>query len=653
MPILGSDARLSRQVMNVLRHRTTIGAALLGAACAIALTLPATALAERQQPLPDYQYWYAMPQTKILPTTQPSVLAPRSTDREVRGLSLSAAQAEFEGRQIAIRPFGADLVDLSIEASDLVCDASGGVIPASEVEAFKVHYVNVQYPSYPYTRKGLEPDPLLPMTLVNGQPLGWKASGSPDLTRRGAKAWKTQPFYVLFHVPKGTPAGTYTGVLRVSAAASTGQRTRALRIPVRLVVHAFSIDRRTLKTSFGLNLRWAAYTSSAAHGWLAPNASPPLSASRIPERTTYKGDQVGGWLRYMSDHRISPQTMLPAWESGSDWAPPLDNGDMRVRDAYLADCLGTGTATSFPGNQLAFDSVCMPEYGEPAYVKDPFASSTNRSKAAQYYRTMKSELGTNISRAYAYPVDEPRASERTLVEKYAQLVHQEAPGVKYMVTTDPVTMNYKPLAGVDIYTHKLQFFYRDQPTWITPLRNLKKEIWIYSHSTTWQGKVPMYLVDKPLAESRVQGWFVYHSRATGLLHFDIAAWRPKTGSADYRDPYADPLSYRSSVDGKPIYGNGDGSLVYPGYYPSLGLVVEGSPPVGSLRMEALRDGLEDYEYLKIIESKRGRAKADAYVARIIGSVPAQKPGVLRFPTYEKNALPYERVRRDMAAEITR
>lgn len=603
----------------------------------------------------DYTYWFATAQDKVYPTSAPPASARVAGGRHGSTLTLSGAQAEYEGRQIAIRPLVSALRDVWLQPSDLTMTDDKGVVHAiesSNVSTYKVHYVNITAPSTGYTRKGLEPDALLPMTLANGERLGWIPNQSPNLSRRGASAGSTQPFYVLFYIPEDAAPGTYRGTLTITCSALDGTPAPNLAIPVSLEVYPFSVEKRSLKTSFGMNLQWAMYTNSAAHVWLGRNDNPGPAATRIAERTTYKGDQLGGWFKYMGEHRISPQAMLPAWDAGSDWAPPTDNGDMVARQAVLEDYLGTGNATTLPGRKLAFNTVKMPEYGAPSYVSDPFASTTNTTKAAQYYRTMKAQLGSKYANtAYAYPIDEPSASQRAFVERYAAFVHTNAPGVKFFVTVDPTPMNFTLLKNVDIYGQRLPFFYRDYDTWVKKILSAGKSVWVYTHATMWQHVTPSYLVDQPLAGNRAQAWLAYDTKAEGLLYFNINAWRPKVGSADYRDPYVDALSYRTGTGATQLYANGDGSLVYPGYYPALGLYVEGSPPVGSLRMEGIRDGLEDYEYLKLISAKYGSAKAGAYVRRIIGATPAAKPGVLRFPTWEKNASVYNVVRAEMAAAL--
>ena len=56
------------------------------------------------------------------------------------------------------------------------------------------------------------------------------------------------------------------------------------------------------------------------------------------------------------------------------------------------------------------------------------------------------------------------------------------------------------------------------------------------------------------------------------------------------------------------YPNGDGYLLYPGT--SIGV----AGPVSTIRLEAARDGVEDYEYLRLLKSQAG----DPEAAKLLG-----------------------------------
>jgi hypothetical protein len=611
----------------------------------------------------SYDYWFAQAQQKVyLNTATPSLHGTVSWSAggsTLGPMTLSAARSEYEGRQLVIRPWAGAVMDIWLQSTDLTAhDASGNasVITSDNVSFFKVQYVNVTTPSSGYTKKGYQPDALLPMTLANGERLGWRYQDTPDWQPRTVRSNVTQPFYVLFYAPEGAAPGTYEGTVTVSCFGDDGWPMPALNVPVRLTVYPFSIAQRTLRTSFSFSVALAKYFGTAGHGWLAADPTAGKGSWRIPERTTFHGDQLGGWFKYMSEHRIAPRTLVTAWESGSDWAPPDDDGMMKARQEYLQDYLDTGTATTFTGRRLAFDSVPMPEYeARPSYVTDPFVSTSTAVAASVYYGTMQTQLLPWLSKTYAYVVDEPTGAKRKFVERYADFVHRYAPGVKFLVTVNPTDFGYKPLRAVDIYVEKLHFFYRDYYRWIVPLRKSGKGVWIYSHMTPHQWAAPMYLIDKPLTDSRVQGWFAYQTGADGLLYFNLDRWvAPTRSMSGYRDPYKDPLSLAGGSGADRVTGNGEGSLVYPGYYPALGLNVQGSPPVGSLRMEALRDGLEDYEYLKLLEQRRGRTYTLKYVKRIIDAPSSvYQSGRVTFPVFPKTPDPYQTTRDAVAGELSR
>ena len=83
-------------------------------------------------------------------------------------------------------------------------------------------------------------------------------------------------------------------------------------------------------------------------------------------------------------------------------------------------------------------------------------------------------------------------------------------------------------------------------------------------------------------------------------------WSTSVAYPDHpQNPYEDPMGWKSNpyVDGaREPWGNGDGRFVYP---PEAAGGVATEPilddPVACYRMEMLRDGIEDYEYLAMLE----------------------------------------------------
>ena len=611
---------------------------VLGAALIAAAFWSLACVAEAATP--DYRYWYTYAQTKIYPETILSSTGPRASDTTPPMMALGAAKAEFEGRQVVLRPNVA-IQDVWLQPSVLTCvDESGTVntISASSVTTYKVNYIRITTPSYGYTRRGYEPDSLLPMTLANGEKLGWLPNKPQVLALRSVPANSSRSFYVLFHVPENSAAGTYAGTIRITATDLTGTPAPEVTIPVSLQVYPFSVARTSLRTAFGFDTG-APKRNTASGTWLSVNPSPGPGAARVPETNSYHGDQVAGWMRYLDDHRISPYYMTPTFEQRSS------NGTMSARHAVLTDYLGTGPATTFLGSRFGFNSIKLPTDSVTSWINNPFASSTYTSNAIRYYRSVASELGVDVSKAYVFPKDEPKASQMPFVKRYAAFIHKYVPGLKFLLTTDASTQKGALVPGVDIYVYRSHFIFRDW-SYILKIRSARKPYWIYTAKTIWQKNAPNYLLDKPLTDPRAEGWLAFRTRASGLLYYSVNNYSGK-------DPYVTQLTTIWAADGHTRYANGDASLIYPGFYPRLGLVVEGAPPVGSLRMEALRDGLEDHEYLQLVSQKLGTVAADSYAARIIGPTPPRLPGKLQFPKYTTSVYYYEAVRRDMAAALSR
>ena len=125
------------------------------------------------------------------------------------------------------------------------------------------------------------------------------------------------------------------------------------------------------------------------------------------------------------------------------------------------------------------------------------------------------------------------------------------------------------------------------------------------------GRTPSFVIDKPHIDSRAWGWLMEEWNVDGLLNWGFNRWGKASTGEGWRDPYRDPLSL---IKGH-LRSNGDTCLVYPGYYPRYGLTDETAGPVASLRLEALRDGLEEREYLRIAKTLPGGGARTASVAR--------------------------------------
>ncbi len=192
--------------------------------------------------------------------------------------------------------------------------------------------------------------------------------------------------------------------------------------------------------------------------------------------------------------------------------------------------------------------------------------------------------------AYIYTIDEPGRDAFPDVKAVFEHVDQAAPGLKRLLTFGygasrpirPGNPLYRRLAGsVDIWVPHSDCF---EPEYLETRRRAGDEIWEYVCISAQKPYANIWGIDFPGTDPRVVFWQCYAEEITGFLYWATDYWE--------KNPWEDPLTYPG--------GNGDGSLVYFG---------EGGP-VDSLRWETIRDGIEDYDYLALLESLVRKAEEE-------------------------------------------
>jgi hypothetical protein len=113
------------------------------------------------------------------------------------------------------------------------------------------------------------------------------------------------------------------------------------------------------------------------------------------------------------------------------------------------------------------------------------------------------------------------------------------------------------------------------------------------------------MVDWPGAAHRALFWQQKQRGIDGFLYWSATYWNPTYT----RDPWTSIHTYTFKGD---CYG--DGSLVYPG--DRVGI----AGPVSSIRLELLRDGMDDFEYLTLFEKLRGQEAMQALTRRATTSL---------------------------------
>jgi hypothetical protein len=215
-----------------------------------------------------------------------------------------------------------------------------------------------------------------------------------------------------------------------------------------------------------------------------------------------------------------------------------------------------------------------------------------------------------LDRAVCYPFDEPAEKDYPFVIGQLRLLKEDFPGLRRMV---PMNHGSAPefINWVDYWCPILNAF---DPTFARE-RQKAGDIFTWYICTAPRAPYIAAFIDRPATDLRVWLWQSWQAHVEGILFWETDWWNSSPAYPDGRqNPYEDSMSW---VDGygvargeKRPFASGDGRLIYPPeacFDGGRGPVLDG--PVSSIRLEAQRDGIEDYEYLamlkKLLAQKHG------------------------------------------------
>lgn len=511
------------------------------------------------------------------------------------GVEIKAAKNEVESFQVIVTALNDNVRVVAAEISDLAGQA-GAKIGKDNIKLFRAEYVRVRK-STPGAQlpPGLYADPLIPFvnpfTGESIEPLAQsqKRWGEPatttgyDMYAVPFEVFKgqNQPIWVDVYVPKDVPAGVYIGKFSVKA-----EGNLSAEIPITLTVWDFTLpDGPTHRNHFG------GFHNVTRYFDVKPDSE---QFRQIEMR----------YCQAMAEHRINPP--IP-----SSLLPAVNNdGSLNVtaeKHRQLTEFINRFHVTDFEVPRAPFfslpSSTLRPDY------KD--ISEANRKKAQRYYRDFYAYLKKNgwEKRAYLYMWDEPNLRENyEQVLVLGELVHQAVPELRRLVVEQPYPQDASwpdidP--AVDIWCPLWSFIDRKS---ISEKIAKGDEVWSYTalvqrapryHPEYQKVKdldPPHWHIDWPLLAYRIPTWINYQYDITGLLY-----WSTVTTVVD---PWGNPAFAH------PAHYNGGGYLFYPG----VPCGIEG--PVACVRIKNLRDGMEDYEYLAILEKLAGKDAVKKIVSTI-------------------------------------
>lgn len=522
-----------------------------------------------------FSWWVENPLEKIRPFNP----APLNATKVVE---LWAARNEFEPFQIALRSEAGDVPGLDVDVSDLRT-SQGAQIGKSNITVYFEHFLDLIRPSSDEGGVGPWPDALIPRV---DRYAGERRNAFPFDLPRG----RTQPLWVDVFVPANASSGQYSGKLRISA----GGKVIAT-VPIQLTVWLFALpSTSSLKSSFGFN----GVTALKQHRGRYTEDADLYAITRVYTKAAL--------MHRLSIHGGSQAP--PHWES--------ESGRVKVDwSAYDAE-----VGPSLDGELLSRDEPLTGARSTSVEVRGP-AGDPSEEQRAQYLAAWTSHFEKKgwLDRLFLYLWDEPSQKDFAKVLDLGRSVRKADPRIRNLVTVpftpalEDVVNIWVPL--VNCLERKPGFadFCADAP----PLDSYQRmgahaSVWIYqscaSHGCNLIGGPyfrgwPSYMIDASGAANRVMEWVSWKFKIEGELHFSM-----NEAYGSIADPW---------VNVRLVGGNGDGTLFYPGTPSRIGGRTD--IPIESIRLKLIREGMEDYEYLAMLEKLRGRDAAAQFANRIVAA----------------------------------
>jgi len=362
-----------------------------------------------------------------------------------------------------------------------------------------------------------------------------------------------------------------------------------------------------------------------------------------------------------ADHRMSAQNPTPMdpidVKFVYDSNPPRVDVDFTAFDAAMSRAIEKFHFTNFNvlvkglGGRHSMKGEDRPHLG-------PFGGDTPQYEAlfASQVQQIEKHLREKgwLDMTYVYWCDEPDREIYSKVQAGVAKLKKYAPGLNTFITLNRADSTLDGLFDIrcPVSPHYNQ-------TVADARRGNGVKYWWY---ICCGPKAPFCstFIDHPATELRTWVWQTWQRNIVGVLIWHTTYWQTRPDGPD--NPYEDPMCYVKGFHPmeRRYYGNGDGRFFYPPLKAALPRksgsdpVVE--PPVSSIRVEMLREGIEDYEFLWLLRDliEKNRASlSDEHVKTCEALLEVPKEITSNMTTFTTDARPLDARRATIAEAIER
>ncbi len=458
-------------------------------------------------------------------------------------MSVFGIRDEYVSAQCVIRAQKA-IQDLTVSVGPLKHVDSGTVLPAETVAWNFVGSIAIAENS-PNHRKS---------EIIRPAPARFPDYLS-DAEHMSVEAGRYRAVYLTIHIPHDARAGDYQGTLTFRA--REGERT----LPVTLTVYPLALPKeRHLMATL----------------WYSTNRFKQFHGIDSSDSNAFYG-MLGVYARNMADHRqnvfrVSLDLIRATKDKDGKLAFDFSRFDKWAEVFWSTgrmDLLETGFVARFGEGDWSSRTIVLRDFR----VQDGGTKTSITMPGKEYLPLFLPALEQHLQernwldKTVFHIADEPSNHNVMDWREASDFVHRHGPRLRRIDAIET------PHCGdrLEIWVPKIDHYATWQQAY-TDAQKSGNEMWLYTVGIFQAGVYPNKTIDVPLIQSRILHWFNYRFGLKGYLHWGYNSWTD--------DPFEAPGQHRG--DGWHVYPKKDGLL-------------------DSLRWEQMRNGIQDYEYLRLLE----------------------------------------------------
>lgn len=387
------------------------------------------------------------------------------------------------------------------------------------------------------------------------------------------RANETQPVWITVSIPADAAAGEYEGSLTVTG--EIDGKSFEARLPLSVQVYPVKVEKTSLWVT-----NWFFHNPRNLELIYGEPIEP--YSDRYWEYTTMLARKMAEYRQNVA--LVSP-VQLSSYALGSDGNYTIDfaNFDRTVEILMKEGVIGRIEGGHIGGRQGGWISdfvLTVPVVEQDTVYFKPMPLSSDTAK--NFYRAFIPALDRHLKEKgwdkiyLQHLMDEPIPENVDTYIEIANFIRKLAPDLRFVEACHSKDVKNT----LQVWVPQLDYLSRDF-AFYQERAKAGDEVWFYT-CVNPRGEYANRFIDLPLMKTRILHWINFRYDIPGYLHWGFNYWTA--------DPYGETSVIQT--EGGNVLPGGDAWIVYPGDHKIN----------SSIRLEAMRDGIVDYELLKMLQT---------------------------------------------------